>query len=805
MTVVENGIRAGVCTGDGPCDPSPLGAGKNWVTKTDPMEGIGVYARAIAHALIRDKGFTESHAIATAIGAVKHWAAGGGNVTDATRARAAAEVAHWEALKAKSAARDASKGTRAGTGLRRGGLGVPQKCKYCPARATKATVWAEGAAYIPTCDNHLEAARSRVEDDNGDQVERIVDLPQTRGAPTPATDFGEPPDVGQPRITPRPFEQPYPTQDIGVDPDQPDNSPAYIIGIMDRRAGKAMMDSPTFRQAHPDEDGNYQLYKAGYLADRGDMTGPMTDDRASRALLRLRAVLNTGFRDMGSGLGSGVAEWGASGPPTVDASGSGNLLPVGPSKKVADDVDEGIAAHRFVGSDLTECAKCGKPVSAPVHKANKGGAGVRHSGAGHAPVQTGHIRGQTGRRARAAKAAHDRSAQSLEEPLTEAMERLFADQKTSTLARFGGKRGKQMLKRAGVRAAPPPSNNGAPTTTPAAPPPVGASGVVIPAQIGATLGSGVTTAALAAGTVTAAALAVALGVSVAALVATLGYASVEALEAALVAGRIRMVTLQAKYPRQTAGIGSPAPVAAQVTPAVPELNLDAIDPSGIFDVGYWNGKMSSTLRPYYDTAATQASSNVRNHLELPATFDDSSSLGAARAFLADRGNMTSPQINATTYDQIVKELQAGVAAGEGHSALAARIAKVFDQATATRARRIAQTEVQSALNGSANAYASALPSSMVASKRWLAHWPPTGGADPRTRDTHRGAAGQTVPVGSPFYVGGYPMQYPGDPAAPPDLTVNCRCALMFLPPGSTGDEMLTAAKTIAAANFTSDL
>ena len=106
---------------------------------------------------------------------------------------------------------------------------------------------------------------------------------------------------------------------------------------------------------------------------------------------------------------------------------------------------------------------------------------------------------------------------------------------------------------------------------------------------------------------------------------------------------------------------------------------------------------------------------------------------------------------------------------------------------------------RSALNGSANAYASALPSSMVASKRWLAHWPPTGGADPRTRDTHRGAAGQTVPVGSPFYVGGYPMQYPGDPAAPPDLTVNCRCALMFLPPGSTGDEMLAAAKTIHAA------
>ena len=79
---------------------SPLGEKRNWVTETDPIEGLGKYVRAVAHALERD-GRSESEAIRLAIGVMKRWARGEGNVHPSVRAHAAAAVAHWEVLKAK--------------------------------------------------------------------------------------------------------------------------------------------------------------------------------------------------------------------------------------------------------------------------------------------------------------------------------------------------------------------------------------------------------------------------------------------------------------------------------------------------------------------------------------------------------------------------------------------------------------------------------------------------------------------------------------------------------------------------------
>jgi hypothetical protein len=58
-------------------------------------------------------------------------------------------------------------------------------------------------------------------------------------------------------------------------------------------------------------------------------------------------------------------------------------------------------------------------------------------------------------------------------------------------------------------------------------------------------------------------------------------------------------------------------------------------------------------------------------------------------------------------------------------------------------------------------------------KEWLA----TG--DARTRPDHIEANGQIVPFDEPFIVGGVPMTGPHDPAAPPSLTVNCRCTILF--------------------------
>lgn len=49
--------------------------------------------------------------------------------------------------------------------------------------------------------------------------------------------------------------------------------------------------------------------------------------------------------------------------------------------------------------------------------------------------------------------------------------------------------------------------------------------------------------------------------------------------------------------------------------------------------------------------------------------------------------------------------------------------------------------------------------------------------DTRVRESHELAEGQRQLPGVPFIVGGYPLMYPGDPAAPLELVAGCRCRL----------------------------
>jgi len=94
-----------------------------------------------------------------------------------------------------------------------------------------------------------------------------------------------------------------------------------------------------------------------------------------------------------------------------------------------------------------------------------------------------------------------------------------------------------------------------------------------------------------------------------------------------------------------------------------------------------------------------------------------------------------------------------------------------------RADTIARTEVNGAFTGGAMDGARALGEYGPVEKVWSA----VGG--PRSRESHEEADGQCVPIDEPFYVGGYPMDRPHDPAAPPGEVVNCRCAVLFLYPG----------------------
>lgn len=76
--------------------------------------------------------------------------------------------------------------------------------------------------------------------------------------------------------------------------------------------------------------------------------------------------------------------------------------------------------------------------------------------------------------------------------------------------------------------------------------------------------------------------------------------------------------------------------------------------------------------------------------------------------------------------------------------------------------------------------------------------------DGRVRPTHVAADGQVRPIGEAFRVGGFELQYPGDPTGLPATAGevhNCRCGLIF----ATVDDDLFAALTEIAASALADL
>lgn len=143
-----------------------------------------------------------------------------------------------------------------------------------------------------------------------------------------------------------------------------------------------------------------------------------------------------------------------------------------------------------------------------------------------------------------------------------------------------------------------------------------------------------------------------------------------------------------------------------------------------------------------------------------------------------------------------KALADGVAAGETHAQLQQRLRDVFSedgvQLGDTRAARIARTEATAAFNAGVLAAALALTGDeRPLVKQWVTR------RDDRVREAHDLADGQLQLIGDPFDVGGVPMRFPGDPTAPADLTVNCRCILKTATAptegGSMADNNLSAA------------
>ncbi len=140
------------------------------------------------------------------------------------------------------------------------------------------------------------------------------------------------------------------------------------------------------------------------------------------------------------------------------------------------------------------------------------------------------------------------------------------------------------------------------------------------------------------------------------------------------------------------------------------------------------------------------------------------------------------------YTAVVGQIAEGAGMGESIPKIRDRIRTVFDTTSTphwqNRAAVVARTETLGARNAGRQdafqAFADEFDDEQF-EHAWLST------LDSRTRPAHRAADGQRVPVGTPYIVGGYPMMRPGDPMAPADLTIQCRCTELLLRPGEDVD------------------
>lgn len=96
---------------------------------------------------------------------------------------------------------------------------------------------------------------------------------------------------------------------------------------------------------------------------------------------------------------------------------------------------------------------------------------------------------------------------------------------------------------------------------------------------------------------------------------------------------------------------------------------------------------------------------------------------------------------------------------------------------AHRAEVISRTETLAAVHAANDeAYKQAVESGDLPADGLVQEWVPAG--DDRTRDWHASMAGQTRPMGEPFTSGrGASLRFPGDPNAPANEVIQCRCAV----------------------------
>lgn len=202
------------------------------------------------------------------------------------------------------------------------------------------------------------------------------------------------------------------------------------------------------------------------------------------------------------------------------------------------------------------------------------------------------------------------------------------------------------------------------------------------------------------------------------------------------------------------------------------------DPAGVYEVTpWWHGQVDILVANDLEEIAEEGWQDVVQQLGLDVPFVSTDSFIQAQFAITQNLLVRIPD---EVYNLVFAELNDGVNDGDDPDDLAARIEMVLSMTGSEtwpgRAMTIAVTEANRANN--AGAYAAGLQSESIEGVRLRKRWLATN--DRRTRPDHRHADGQLVSLRQPFMVGGWPLQFPGDPTGPPEQVIWCRCSLVVI-------------------------
>jgi len=190
----------------------------------------------------------------------------------------------------------------------------------------------------------------------------------------------------------------------------------------------------------------------------------------------------------------------------------------------------------------------------------------------------------------------------------------------------------------------------------------------------------------------------------------------------------------------------------------------------VFDTEVWNRQMREDIRPLIKSIVEDAMRTANERTGMPMEPDEEE----VDQYVNDQMARVEKS-NDSTKDEIAAAIITAVAMmkdneDEGHVLLKAAIIAIFAHLLAKRKRVIAEHEAQTAYN--AGMWFGGKQAGAVG-KRWVTR------KDQKVRSEHRLLEGDRIPLADAFKVGQYELRFPGDPTAPPHLTINCRCRLRF--------------------------